>query len=188
VQPSALYVDPRGPYPQLVTDWWDKSRDARLYRGTSPVVAHPPCGPWGTMRYFCTKQDPDLAIHAVDQVRRCGGVLEHPRGSLLWGACNLPRPYRQLPLLVGREWSLEVRQVDWGHQALKRTYLFFVGVSPADLPPLPPRRPHTHFIAAPGRTADRLRAKGLLEHGKDTHLTPPDFARWLVTAASRSRA
>ena len=36
---SVLYVDPRGPYPKLVADWWDAERDARNYAGPNPVVA-----------------------------------------------------------------------------------------------------------------------------------------------------
>lgn len=41
---AALYVDPRGPYPKLVAEWYDAARDARTYEGPLPVVAHPPCG------------------------------------------------------------------------------------------------------------------------------------------------
>ena len=44
---AKLYVDPRGPYPKLVADWWDEARDARNYAGPNPVVAHPPCQRWG---------------------------------------------------------------------------------------------------------------------------------------------
>jgi hypothetical protein len=29
VNVAALYVEPRGPYPGLVADWYDEARDAR---------------------------------------------------------------------------------------------------------------------------------------------------------------
>lgn len=47
---AALYVEAGGCYfgwPDI--DAWDVSRDARLYAGPHPVVAHPPCQRWGRM-------------------------------------------------------------------------------------------------------------------------------------------
>lgn len=88
----ALYVDPRGPYPKLVAEWYDAARDARTYEGPLPVVAHPPCGPWGRLRHLSRHDDPALAIRAVEQVRAFGGVLEHPAYSRLWDACGMARP------------------------------------------------------------------------------------------------
>lgn len=47
VDVAALYIDPRGVYPQLTgVDCWGPDRDARTYDGPHPVVSHPPCGPW----------------------------------------------------------------------------------------------------------------------------------------------
>jgi len=66
---SALYVDPRGPYPRLLADCWDEVRDAKLYAGPNPVVAHPPCGPWGKLRGLYSGHDKDCGIRAVAQVQ-----------------------------------------------------------------------------------------------------------------------
>lgn len=45
---AALYVETGGCYFGLEdVDPWDIHRDARLYPGPWPVVAHPPCERWG---------------------------------------------------------------------------------------------------------------------------------------------
>lgn len=44
---AALYVQRGGVYYGLPdVDPWDETRDARLYAGPHPVVAHPPCSRW----------------------------------------------------------------------------------------------------------------------------------------------
>lgn len=44
---AALYVKKNGAYFGLEgVDPWDETRDARLYDGPYPVVAHPPCQRW----------------------------------------------------------------------------------------------------------------------------------------------
>ncbi|TXH11946.1 MAG: hypothetical protein E6R03_13795, partial [Hyphomicrobiaceae bacterium] len=47
---AALYVEAGGCYALPGVDCWPQERDARLYRGCDPVVAHPPCQRWG--RYW----------------------------------------------------------------------------------------------------------------------------------------
>lgn len=93
---SAIFVDPRGPYPGLLTDWWDEKRDARRYAGPNPVVAHPPCKRWGRWWYSDGSakpgQDGGLFASAWDSVRRFGGVLEHPAHSHAWASINMPAP------------------------------------------------------------------------------------------------
>jgi hypothetical protein len=123
---SVLYVDRLGPYPKLVQDWWDDRRDARLYDGPNPIVAHPPCGAWSSLRHLSFGAGRDCGLVAVNQVRQWGGVLEQPAGSKLWDWCILPRPGRRGGLNGG--FTVEVEQVAWGHVARKKTWLYFVGV------------------------------------------------------------
>lgn len=185
---AALYVDPRGPYPSLVVDWYDEARDARTYRGPHPVVAHPPCGPWGSLRLQCKRpEDAPLALHAVEMVRRFGGVLEHPRGSRLWAAAGLPLPGELPDAWAGR--SLAVEQVSWGHACVKPTWLYVVGVRTVD--GLLWGGEPTHQIFG-SRNMDKAR-----EHGHRTDLkaasaekrrrTPRAFAEWLLAIAARAR-
>ena len=181
---AALYIDPRGPYPKLAdVDCWDEKRDARKYPGPYPIVAHPPCGPWGSLANF-SRQDPALALCAVEQVRRFGGVLEHPRGSRLWPALGLPRP-GELPDAYGGI-TLLVRQVDWGHVAEKPTWIYLVRVRV--VPAFPPPGTATHWVC--GSRNQRPRAEGgTLPAGmkfcsnEQRRRTPPRFAEFLVALA-----
>lgn len=174
---AALYVDKVGPYPSIPgVDVWDETRDARLYAGPHPVVAHPPCGPWGKFKWRAYADHRDCAPIAVEQVRRSGGVLEHPMGSGLWPHCRLPYP-GCLPDKWGG-YTIEIRQCDWGHPAEKLTWLYIVGTG--DPPPFPPPGRATHCIADDGRGLPHL-PKRL------RHITPMPMALWLVEVARRCR-
>lgn len=173
---AALCVRRDSVYFELDCDAFDALRDARSFAGSVPVVAHPPCRGWGRLRTFAAPRagELDLARDCVAVVRRNGGVLEHPMASSLWDDCGLPRP-GQPPRLGphGRlEWSLSVDQSWWGHPCRKATWLFIVGVPPAQLPPLP------YSLALPPMTVDRL-GRAARER------TPPSLARWLLDLASR---
>lgn len=178
---AALYVDPGGPYPVLVREWFDESRDARTYTGPLPVVAHPPCGPWGPLRFLCTKQDKSTGPHAVAMVRAFGGVLEHPAQSTLFRACALPWP-GELPDAWGGR-SYEVRQVAWGHACEKPTWLYVVGID---------ARQVTAGIRTGGRATHRVtsgpRGPQLpCAHAALRRRTPEAFARWLIELAASAR-
>jgi hypothetical protein len=180
---AALYIDPRGPYPKLEgVECWDETRDARTYAGPHPVVAHPPCGPWGNLRHLSHGAARDCAPLAVEQVRRFGGVLEHPRGSQLWAACGLPLP-GELPDAFGGV-TIEVEQVRWGHVARKRSWIYLVGVRDVGTDP-PPREP-THWIGG-GRhhTGARTPVPAGIRcaSSQQSRRTPPAFAEWLVSLA-----
>jgi hypothetical protein len=175
-------------------DVYDFERDARTYVGTLPVIAHPPCRSWARLRQFA-KPRPDekaLALFAVDQVRRCGGVLEHPEKSTLWEACGLPLPGCGYDDFGG--WTLGIAQKDFGHRAHKSTWIYVVGVSPGDLPPpLFSLVQATHVIAQ-GRTlpnGDRIRKghpswRPEVTRAEREH-TPPLLAAWLVAVARAAR-
>lgn len=139
---AALYVDPHGIYANLPgVDVWGEDRDARLYAGPWPVVAHPPCHLWVNFAALNFKRwggdhnrpgnDGGCFSAALAAVRRNGGVLEHPAGSMAWAAHGLvaPRGTGWQRTLDG-EWVCEVWQSAYGHRARKRTWLFYSGHAP----------------------------------------------------------
>lgn len=136
---AALFVATGGVYFGLPgVDPWDESRDARLYLGPDPVVAHPPCERWG--RYWhggpsarvrrVLGDDEGCFEAARDALWRWGGVLEHPEASHAFRRFNLGAPpraggwYRSSD---GRGAIGCVEQGNYGHRARKATWLFVVG-------------------------------------------------------------
>ena len=97
---AALFVEPNGVYAGLPdVDVWDEARDARLYEGPWPVVAHPPCARWSRLAGFTEArfgykrgEDGGCFKAALCAVRAFGGIIEHPAYSKAWGAFNLPEP------------------------------------------------------------------------------------------------
>lgn len=140
---AALYVAKGGCYFGLNgVDPWDEARDARLYAGPHPVVAHPPCARWCQLahvvqaRYgYKVGEDGGAFAAALAAVRRWGGVLEHPAESIAWRAFSLARPRRgawSAPDVHGGR-VCEVSQRAYGHRARKRTWLYYVGSEPPAL-------------------------------------------------------
>ena len=161
-------------------DVWDEARDARKWPGGAPLVAHPPCRAWGRLRTFArpASHEKDLARWAVAQVRRWGGVLEHPAGSTLWTDQCLPRP-GQHDKHGG--WTLPVSQKWWGHKAEKATWLYVCGATWRDMPPLPLTLGEaTHVV----QTRKRGPARPHISKA-EREMTPPDFGAWLVELAGR---
>lgn len=184
-------------YPRIEgVDCWDETRDARKYAGPYPVVAHPACGPWGRLRHLYKggEGDHELAFHAILQVRKFGGVLEHPQGSKIFCEGILPKPGNPPDECGG--YSIEVTQVEWGHVARKRTWLYLVGVprEALETPPLLGAQP-THWIGG-GRKHkrdERGGSGGVIPPGikacspLQRRLTPPLFAEYLVRLARAAR-
>lgn len=170
---AALFVRENSCYFDLAEMAFDAKRDARCYDGSLPVVAHPPCRAWGRLSHFAKprEDEKDLAIFAVDTVRRCGGVLEHPSASRLFVTAGLPSPGTTQRDAFGG-FTFVVDQSWFGHRAPKRTWLYIVGIEPASLPELP-----FHLGIASGRVEDFGRA--------EREATPPAFAKWLCELAAR---
>jgi hypothetical protein len=155
---AALFVEKDGAYFGLPdVDPWDEARDARLYPGPHPVVAHPPCQLWVNFAALNFKRyggehnrpgnDGGCFASALASVRRWGGVLEHPAGSNAWAAHGLLRPSEGSGWMRNPwsgEWTCEVWQSAYGHPARKRTWLCYVGPEPF---PLITKRPAgTHQV------------------------------------------
>lgn len=163
----------------LSCDVFDKDRNALNFKGDRPVIAHPPCRSWGRLRHFAKPAagEKELAIWAVEQVRKNGGVLEHPYASKLWDVANLPKPGHGKDEYGG--WTLPVSQYWWGHKAEKKTLLYIVGCSPKEVPIIPLKLGYAEYTVTPSKTG-----KPYLRTA-DRERTPPDFAHWLVSLAHK---
>lgn len=201
----ALFVRRDGPYQGMAIDCWPEDRDARLYPGPFPVIAHPPCERWGNFWWSGPKghdglgDDGGCFAAALAILRRWGGVLEHPAGSRAWPAFGLPRPvagvwtepewnedgpwsWRDL-----RTWTTELRQFEHGHRGLKATWLLYFGQRPpGEIRWDEPGGPSLHVRAAsqaalfdPPRTARPVEMMSRREREE----TPESFARLLVDLA-----
>ena len=142
---SALFVETGGCYFGLPgVDPWDIARDARLYSGPHPVVAHPPCQRWGRFWHGSTRkphqfrmgEDGGCFAAAMTAVRNYGGVLEHPAYSHAWRYFGLTKPPAAGGWVRADDfggWTCCVEQGHYGHMSRKPTWLYAVG---CDLPEL----------------------------------------------------
>jgi len=194
---AALYVDPRGAYAnQPGVEVWDEARDARLYAGPWPVVAHPPCAAWCTLATLREivhglprGEDGGCFSAALASVRAFGGVLEHPADSAAFRAHGLPRPTRGAWTKdITGGWACEVHQSAYGHSATKRTWLYYIGTSAPPVldwssPPVP-MAIRTGMSSRRGTSADanaRRRPRGLRRTRASA--TPPIFRDLLIAIA-----
>jgi hypothetical protein len=186
---SVLFADPKGTYLRLPVDLWCAERDARLYTGPNPVVAHPPCHLWvnyaalNFRRYGGEHNRPGndggCFASALQSVRTWGGVLEHPASSNAWRAHGLQRPGKHGWTEAGGLWVCEIWQSAYGHRARKRTWLCYAGQRPPfDLDWT--RKPGTHQVGWFDRIKPTLSKR-------ESSATPLAFAQTLIALAQHSQ-
>jgi hypothetical protein len=191
---AALFVAKGGCYFGLPNvDPWDEARDARLYAGPHPVVAHPPCARWCRLAGLVEARwghrrgdDGGCFASALASVRRWGGVLEHPAYSDAFAAYSIPSP-------VGAGWQrtidggavAHIEQSHFGHRARKSTWLYAFG---AELPSLPVGKPPTTKAwlswcnnHSGGKVVERMGKR-------ERNATPPAFRDLLIGLAESVRS
>jgi hypothetical protein len=201
---AALYVETGGCYFGLPgVDPWDQARDARLYAGPHPVVAHPPCERWGRFWHGSPRKPHQYALGddggcfaaALAAVRQWGGVLEHPADSQAWKAHGLAAPPRtggwgRADALTGwNGWTCYVEQGHYGHPARKATWLYASG---AVLPTLTwgpsPQVLHPGLVEKYGYAYARRKGVVSCIGGKDKkakrNATPTQFRDLLLSIAA----
>lgn len=171
-------------------DVYDIDRDARTFTGGMPIVAHPPCRAWGELRHMAKPRpdEKDLAVWSIEQIRKHGGVLEHPHKSQLWQFMELPRRDRRDEY---GGFSVSVDQSWWGHRARKKTLLYICGIAPYYMPPLPITFNRIDFtVSCSGRRKDgtRTERRGREIPKSEREKTPIAFAEWLVEVARGCRS
>lgn len=205
---AALFVQKGGSYYGLPdVDPWDEERDARLYPGPWPVVAHPPCERWG--RYWFGSpsgkvrkvkgDDGGCFAAALESVRKWGGVLEHPEASSAWRTFGIMEPPRcggWVSAGFCGGWTCCVEQGAYGHRARKATWLYAHGV---ELPSLRWGRARGSFIrleAGYNSKAEREAARPKLARNPGTvewlpkklrAATPVEFRDLLIGIARSAR-
>lgn len=168
---TVLYTQKNSVYNQLGTDNWDKKRDAKNWQGGNAVIAHPPCRAWGNFKQWAKPEpgEKELAIHALEMVRKYGGILEHPVRSKLWKQFKLPTG-------INRDeyggWTLNIDQKWFGHRAKKNTNLYIIGIEPSQIPD------YTINLHKATHTVENM---GKYERER----TPIDLAKWLIKLAEK---
>jgi hypothetical protein len=188
IEVAALYVDCPGIYYEFSNvDPWNEINNAKNYHGPYPVIAHPPCGPWGALKWNSYLDDKSTGPRAVEQVRTFGGILEHPARSSLFNYCNLPKPNDGYDKYGG--YTIQVDQLWWGHPLQKRTWLYIVGISKvlsSNFRYIDFEEKVTHvFGHGSGKLGRIKRRTSELRELPDNQRakTPPRLAKWLIELA-----
>jgi len=203
---AALYVEEGGCYFGIEgVDPWPESRDARLYDGPWPVIAHPPCQRWG--RYwggsprkphqYQLGDDGGCFAAALAAVRKWGGVLEHPAHSHAWKAFALGTPNKNGGWSIADPFGgvvCHVEQGHYGHIARKPTWLYAFasfavthqlrwGKSPQRLPDYAIER----YGYEKARRIGVMAAVGGKNKTKIRNATPVEFRDLLISIVTNGR-
>lgn len=189
---AALFVQEDGCYSGIdYIDLWPEFRDARKYDGAIPVIAHPPCQLWGSMaavnysrwggEHNKPGNDGGCFASALLSVRRCGGVLEHPKNSKAFAVHGIKKPQGLgWNKINDNEWVCEVWQSAYGHRANKATWLYYFGSSaPHELRWV--RKKGTHQIGFYDQRG-KSRNKPTLSK-REANATPVEFRDELILIA-----
>lgn len=192
---AALFVQPDGCYiNDTRIDPWPEWRDARLYDGALPVVAHPPCQLWGALaavnfarwggEHNRPGNDGGCFASALASVRRCGGVLEHPAKTKAFAAHGITKPSGHgWKRSECGGWVCEVWQSAYGHRANKATWLYYYGnQAPFDLTWDRPKG--THQVGFQDQRG-KARNKPTLSK-REANATPSEFREELIKLALNS--
>jgi hypothetical protein len=197
---AALFVDPAGVYAGLPdVDLWDEARDARLYAGPHPVVAHPPCQRWGRFWHGSTRKphqfrmgdDAGCFAAALRCVSIWGGVIEHPADSHAWKIFGLKAPDKRggwRPADIYGGMTCHVEQGFYGHFARKPTWLYARHTQTPELRwGRGDQRLHPVALAKHGYAKARRIGMMAMVGGKDKtrirEATPPEFRDLLIAIA-----
>ena len=162
-----LFTEPNSNYKLFENlDAYNLERNAFTYSDRLPLIAHPPCRLFSRLRTFSNApvQEKKCAYFALSQIRQFGGILEHPRSSLLWKTGNFDLSgnidnYGGFLRSVNLSW--------FGFPCEKKTMLYFVGINPSQLPAFP-----LSFDAITHQISSSKR-KSLPEISKDSRSSTP---------------
>ena len=172
-------------------DVYDADRNALTYAEDGPIVCHPPCRFWGRLSHMAGRsgkmtadqiaKEKALTPWSVDRIRHVGGILEHPSGSKI---------FDYLPAIGETDFYggfvIEIDQYDFGHVAHKKTKLYIVGVSPEDIPPLPPKDNTTHYCEKGKRRSITGNVAGTTRcTQKQREYTPEGLIDWFEKVIDR---
>jgi hypothetical protein len=176
---AALCVSGRSIYKHLPgVDPFDAKRGAQNFDAKKPAIAHPPCRCWSKYLSHCAKPvdaeaEMELGRWCVRTIQKCGGVVEQPAGSKLWADMGLPMPNERADSFGG--WTAYVEQSWFSYKSRKPTWLYIVGVTKVEVPPVP------FSLVKPAP----CQKPGLSSFGRSRTVTR--FAVWLCQVARLAR-